>query len=352
MTAATPTTPVAQQPKLALALGGGAVRGAAHFGVLHALELEGLEVHAIAGTSSGAIVGTLFALGKFGKDSKLEIHKLISAIGAEAFDDLQHLFFKDHTHENLFERLRTITGFERALRSAIRTPGLSTLEPLRANLETLLGGAEFSDLRIPFGVVTVDLLSGEKAVLSAGRLLEAVLASSAIPGVFPPVEIDGRLLADGHVIDNVPVDVARGLIDGPSVVLAVDVSTNYEPQPAPKNAFDVANRAAEISREHLKRASVEKADLVIRIGDEVRAQNFEHSRVRDLFEAGLERGHKIAPQIRAALEALQPKPEPQPEPSRQELSRSRETSRFGLDWRTIFARNQVQHDKGSDSLKA
>ena len=132
--------------------------------------------------------------------------------------------------------------------------------------------------------------------------------------------------------------------------MAVDVSTNYEPQPAPKNAFDVANRAAEISREHLKRASVEKADLVIRIGDEVRAQNFEHSRVRDLFEAGLERGHAIAPQVRAALEAL--RPEPLPEPSRQELPRSRETSRFGLDWRTIFARNQAQHDKGSDSLKA
>jgi hypothetical protein len=147
----------------------------------------------------------------------------------------------------------------------------------------------------------------------------------------------------------VPAEVARGLIDGPSVVLAVDVGTNYEPQPAPKNAFDVANRAAEISREHLKRASVEKADLVIRIGDEVRGQNFEHTRARDLFEAGLERGHEIAPKVRAALEALRPQPEPQAKP---ELPRSRETSRFGLDWRTIFVRSQSQHDKGSDSLKA
>jgi NTE family protein len=335
----------ATQPKLALALGGGAVRGAAHFGVLHALELEGLEIHAIAGTSSGAIVGTLFALGKFGKDSKLEIHKLITALGAEAYDDLQHLFFKDHTHENLFERLRTISGFERALRSAIRTPGLSTLEPLRANLETLLGGAEFSDLRIPFGVITVDLLSGEKVVLRQGRLLEAVLASSAIPGVFPPVELDGRLLADGHVLDNVPVEVARGLIDGPSVVLAVDVGTGFEPQAAPKNAFDVVNRAAEISREHLKRASLERADLVILLGDEVRAKNFEHSRARDLFEAGLERGHAIAPQVRTALAALQPEP-------KAELPRARESSRFGLDWRSIFARTQAQPDKGSDTIKA
>jgi NTE family protein len=345
MTAPTHTS---QQPKLALALGGGAVRGAAHFGVLHALELEGLEVHAIAGTSSGAIVGTLFALGKFGKDSKLEIHKLISAIGAEVYDDLQHLFFKDHTHENLFERLRTITGFERALRSAIRTPGMSSLEPLRANLEILLGGAEFSDLRIPFGVVTVDLLSGEKIVLREGRLLEAVLASSAVPGVFPPVELGGRLLADGHVLDNVPAAVARGLIDGPSVVLAVDVSTTPELQTAPKNAFDVVNRAAEISREHLRRASIAQADLIIHIGDEVQAKNFEHARARDLFEAGLERGHEIAPQVRAALEALAPKPEPQPK----QLPRSRETSKFGLDWRTIFARNQVQQDQNSDSLKA
>jgi NTE family protein len=335
-------TATIQQPKLVLALGGGAVRGAAHFGVLHALELEGIEVHAIAGTSSGAIVGTLFALGKFGKDSKLEIHKLIGAIGAEAYDDLQHLFFKDHTRENLFERLRTIMGFERALRSAIRTPGLSTLDPLRANLETLLGGAEFSDLRIPLGVVTVDLLSGEKVVLREGRLLEAVLASSAIPGVFPPLELDGRLL------DNVPAEVARGLVDGPSVVLAVDVGTSNQLQSAPKNAFDVVNRAAEISREHLRRVSVAQADLLIHIGDEVQGKNFEHARVRDLFEAGLERGHEVAPRVRAALEALVQKPEPQPK----QLPNARESMRLGLDWRTIFARNQSQRDKNSDSFKA
>jgi NTE family protein len=185
-------------------------------------------------------------------------------------------------------------------------------------------------------------------VLREGRLLEAVLASSAVPGVFPPVELGGRLLADGHVLDNVPASVARGLIDGPSVVLAVDVSTTPELQTAPKNAFDVVNRAAEISREHLRRASVAQADLVIHIGDEVQAKNFEHARARDLFEAGLERGHEIAPQVRAALEALQPKPEPQPK----QLPRSRETSRFGLDWRTIFARNQAQQDQNSDSLKA
>jgi hypothetical protein len=92
--------------------------------------------------------------------------------------------------------------------------------------------------------------------------------------------------------------------------------------------------------------------LLIHIGDEVQANNFEHTRARDLFEAGLERGHEVAPRVRAALEALRPVAAPETQQPKQELPRSRESSRFGLDWRTIFARNQSQRDKNSDTLKA
>ena len=326
------------QPKLALALSGGGVRGAAHFGVLHALELEGIEVAAIAGASSGAIVGMLYALGKFGR-SKLEIHRLMSAIGAERYDDLQHLFFKDHSKENLRDRLRTISNLERALRSALRTPGVTKLEPLRETLEGMVGAAHFADTRLPMAMTATDLLTGEKVVLREGRLLEAALASSAIPGVFPPVELGGRLLADGHIVDNLPVDVARDMLDGePGMVLAVDLAFEY-PVAAPRTAFDVIMRAAQISRDHLRAANLNRADMVLHIGQEVPAHVFEHERARDLFEAGLQKGLEAAPAIKAALEVLKPQPQTTPE--------KRDRKERSFDWRTIF-----QRARPNDSIEA
>ena len=337
----TASQPAPGEPKLAVALSGGGVRGAAHFGVLHALELEGIEVAAIAGASSGAIVGMLYALGKFSR-SKLEIHRLMSAIGAERYDDLQHLFFKDHSKEGLRDRLRTLSNFERALRSAFRTPGVAKLEPLRETLEGMVGAAHFADARIPFAMTATDLLSGEKVVLREGRLLEAALASSAIPGVFPPVELGGRLLADGHIVDNVPVDVARSMLEGaPGLVLAVDLAFEY-PLSAPRTAFDVILRAAQISRDHLRTASLGKADIVLHVGEEVPAHVFEHARARDLFEAGLQKGLEVAPQIKRALEDLRPKT---PVPAAAEKP-ERRTQR-GIDWRAIF-----QRARPNDSIEA
>ena len=322
------------QVKFALALGGGGVRGAAHLGVLRALQNGGVRVDAIAGTSSGAIAAMLYALGRVqSARSRTELYRLVEAVASRGYADLQHLF-KDHRNENLRDRIRTLAVGGGVIRSGLMTPGLVSLDPLRASLAPLVGDAHFEQLEMPLAFIAADLHSGEKVVLREGSLLEAVLASCAIPGVLPPVELGGKLLVDGHVVDNVPVEVARSLVPGPNLVLAVDVG--YDPPTgAPKTALEVMMRAAAISRDHLRRSSLMSADLVIAVADDVPTHIFEYDRAHDLFDAGYERGKALIPTILAELEARRIKPESKPD------------KRRSLDWRSVFQRSKIR-----DTLEA
>lgn len=184
-------SPSSRRPGFGLALGGGAVRGAAHLGVLSVLEEEGLEPSCVAGTSVGAILGAGFASG-------------ISV--AELMDG--------------FRRIRWFRLVSLSLHPAT---SLSLLDS--SGLETLLrndfGLSNFSELRLPFAAVACDLGTGEAVVIREGDLVEAVLASSALPGLFPPVRRDGRLLVDGGIASNLPIRATREL--GADRILAVDL---------------------------------------------------------------------------------------------------------------------------------
>ncbi len=295
---------------LSLALGGGGVRGAAHLGVLHALEQARLPPQGIAGTSSGAITAMLYALEpqeRFGRDTYTHIER----IGSQGYAELRLLFHPQTARAvTLSDRLKVLAGWERVIRSGVFGAGMVSQEALRSNLIALVGGARFQDARLPMAFVAVDLNSGEKVVLREGSMLEAALASSAIPGVFPPVSLNGMLLVDGHVVDNIPVDDARELIPG-AFVLAVDVGDAATPS-APRTALEVILRAGAISRDHLRRHSLERADLVLSFSD-VPGGSFEYEKSRDLFEIGFERTTALAPHLRDLLErdASGDPPEPQ-----------------------------------------
>jgi NTE family protein len=285
---------------LSLALGGGGVRGAAHLGVLRALEEAGLPPQGIVGTSSGAICAMLYALEpreRFGR----ETYRHIERIGSQGYAELRHLFHPQTVRAvSLSDRLKVLAGWERVIRSGVFGAGMVSQEALRSNLIALVGGARFEDARLPLAFVAADLHTGEKVLLREGSMLEAALASSAIPGVFPPVPLNGMLLSDGHVIDNLPVADARALVPG-SFVLAVDIGDASTPS-VPRTALEVILRAANISREHLRRLSVAQADMLLGFSD-IPAGAFEFERSRDLFEAGFERASQIVPELRAQLEA-------------------------------------------------
>jgi NTE family protein len=184
--------------KLGLALGGGGARGLAHIGVLKVLDREKIAVDVIAGTSMGGIVGALYAAGFSGERIEAEMLRLSRS------------------------RLELVKLIDLRLGAAGLLGGNRITEMLTA----LLGAdLTFADLRIPFAVTGVDIVSGREVDLSEGNVVDAVRATMSVPGVFPPVEIGPYRLMDGGVLNNVPVDVALKL--GADAVIAVDVLPSF-----------------------------------------------------------------------------------------------------------------------------
>lgn len=178
--------------KVGLALGGGGARGIAHLGVCQRLAELGVDVHCIAGTSIGAIVGAIVASGN--------MEKALEWCRLPDWKKLPKLMF------------------ETSLTAKALTPG----KRVEALLGELIGAQDFARLKIPFAAVATDLRTGEKVVMDRGDVLSAVRASMSIPGVFPPVERDGRVLVDGQLVDPVPVSQCRTM--GADVVIAVDIN--------------------------------------------------------------------------------------------------------------------------------
>ncbi|MEG0182357.1 MAG: patatin-like phospholipase family protein [Stenotrophomonas sp.] len=201
-----------QRPRTCLVLGGGGARGAAHIGVLKVLERERVPIDCIVGTSMGAVVGGLYASG-YTAD---EIEAVLDRIDwAEVLRD------KPPRNERSMRRkeddLRLLGGVEVGLSNGkIAFPqGLIQGQKLEMLLRRLLLPTwqvrDFDQLPIPFRAIATDIVSGEKVVFAQGDLALAIRASMSVPGVFAPVRYEDRLLVDGGVVDNLPIDEARRL---------------------------------------------------------------------------------------------------------------------------------------------
>jgi len=165
--------------RISLALGGGGTKGFAHIGVIRQLEKEGFEIRAIAGTSAGGIVGALYSYG-------LPINEII----------------------NLSKQLNFSEIFQRSSNDA---PSLLGLGGLYKQLDRVLGDIEFNDLKIKFAAIAVDTNMGTPVILNEGKVVDALHATSAVPGIFPAKKIGELYLVDGAVLDPVPVTTARWL---------------------------------------------------------------------------------------------------------------------------------------------
>ena len=225
MAAATAQNPTeAPRTRIGLVLSGGGARGLAHVGVLKVLEAERIPIDAIAGTSMGAIVGGLYASGMSATELEHELLKVEWANVFAARVDRQHL--SQRRKEEDFEispliELGIRDGELRVPAGAVSSRGLENL--LRRFTLPVRDVQDFNRLPIPFRAVATDLETGAAVVLSHGDLALALRASMSVPGVFPPTEVDDRLLGDGGLVNNVPVDVARAM--GVDVVIAVNIGT-------------------------------------------------------------------------------------------------------------------------------
>ena len=185
---------------ITLALGGGGAKGNAHIGVIRRLEKEGFRIRAVAGTSFGGLVAVFYALGY-------------------SVDEIEEIFAsRDQTQ--LYGHARD------------DGPSLVGLAGVVRFLEETIGNRTFDDLKLPCVVTAVDLKSGNEVIISNGRLIDAILATIALPGIFPPRLVDGLELVDGGTLDPVPVAPARKLAPRlPVVAVVLNIPMGVAPQP-------------------------------------------------------------------------------------------------------------------------
>ncbi len=220
-----------QKPKrLGLALGGGAIRGIAHIGVLKALVEHQIPISCVSGTSSGALVGGLFAAG-------LSPDYMVEHVARLAWSN--------------------IAGFQLSKR------GMVSSHPIEKLVEKHVGPIRLGDLKLPFSGVATDILTGEKVLMmdSNLKLSEVIRASTSFPGVYTPMKIDGRTVIDGGAASNVPVSEVRVL--GADVVLAVDVIPKVILTDVPDNLATMADRGLDLLLSKAAQHAIKEADMSI-----------------------------------------------------------------------------------------
>ncbi|HMC82169.1 MAG TPA: patatin-like phospholipase family protein, partial [Candidatus Polarisedimenticolia bacterium] len=255
-----PASDPGKRPIIGLALSGGGARGLAHIGVLKALEELHVRVDRVAGTSMGAVVGSLLACGY----NASEIESILLEV------DWSEIF------RNAAPRSRVaLLGRQESSRYLVSLPmkgfrvqvpaGVTEGEKVTSLLSLLTATAEdggsFDELPIPFRAVATDLGTGERVVLDSGNLAEAIRASLAVPLLFTPIELKGRLLVDGGLTDNFPTDVARGM--GSDLVIGSDVTTPLRGPEELTSPLAVGDQALSLQVVASTRGRRELADAVI-----------------------------------------------------------------------------------------
>jgi NTE family protein len=226
------------RPRIGLVLSGGGARGAAHVGVLEVLEELHVPVDFIVGTSMGSVVGGIYASGV----STGELAKLSTQM------DWKEIFTEKVPREKQFYRRKADRGnylvnIRMAGKQGLVIPsGLVSGKKLTLVLRSLTLGAgdDFDAFPITYRAVAADIETGEMVVLGKGDLAKSINASMAIPGIFCPVEIDGRMLVDGGVARNLPIDVARQM--GADVIIAVNISTPLYARDKLNNFISISNQ--------------------------------------------------------------------------------------------------------------
>ncbi len=263
--------PVVPRPRIGLVLGGGGAKGAAHVGVLGVLDEMRIPVDCIIGTSMGALVGGAYASGMSASELETEIRSISwqDAIGR-----------RDLRRQVPMRRKLVGATYSNSLEFGVRDgslmapSGLISTQNVDLTIQSLVGRsrgvADFDQLPIPFRAVATDMQSGEMVVLARGDLALAMRASMAVPGVFSPVNIDGRILGDGGLTRNVPVDIARQTCA--DVVIAVAV-----PNPPPtvadlRSPLTMMSRTLDVliganERQQLETLGPADVKIVIQMGD-------------------------------------------------------------------------------------
>lgn len=239
-----------KKTSIGLALGGGAAWGIAHVGVLRALEENNIQINCICGTSIGSLIGGLYSAG-------LSVDRLFSLVTHTQWRQLSHL--------------------------SLPLSGFLSNEPMEDFIKDLIGDRSFNDLQIPFAALATDLMSGEEVILDKGPISTAIRASSAIPGIFQPVQHMGRTLVDGGVVNNIPVSIVQRM--GADKIIAVNVAPSLDHW-IPKNSLQIVLKTYLIMQNKVALNEISKADVLISV-DTNGFSPIDLSAAKDLYNRGL-----------------------------------------------------------------
>jgi NTE family protein len=254
------------QPKIGIALGGGFARGIAHIGVLKVLEEEGIPVQFVAGTSVGALMGAAYCSG-------VTLAEL----------------------EELADKVR----FTTFARWTLSRYGFASNDRMVAFLTRILKVHKFEELQIPLGVSATDFKTGAGTVFTSGSIIDPVRASCAYPGMFLPVEIDGRWLVDGMLSYPVPTHPLR--VMGADRVIAVHLKGQWSKTKAPRHMLDVVGQSFAIAQDMMSPVWRNAADVVI----EPDVAGFDYDdfkRAGELIRVGEVAMRSALPEVRKWLE--------------------------------------------------
>ena len=255
----------AKRPGIGLALGGGFSRGFAHLGVLQVLEQNRIHISHISGTSVGSILGAAYASGA-------PLSRIIAVCKTLRFRDIA--------------------------RWRVSRLGIASNHRLADLIERVFESRQFEDLRIPLAVVATDLTTGEPVVFTKGDLVDVIRASCAFPGLFEPVKIGTRCLADGGLVAPVPTQAVRDL--GASRVVGISVGMHDGHRGAPTNIFQVVARAVSAAQKHQLEVWEPYADLVLRPDVQSLAWD-DFERADEAIAAGAAAAQRALPRIQKLL---------------------------------------------------
>ena len=264
--------PGPQPPKIGIALGGGFARGLCHVGVIKVLEEENIPIDYVAGTSVGAVIGAAYCSG-------ISVKEL--------------------------EEIAGLVRFGHFARWTISRYGVASNDRMKGFLNKLLRCKTFEELRIPLAVAATDFATGDGVVFRSGELVDAVRASCAYPGMFLPVNVNGRLLVDGLLAHAVPAEPLREM--GAERVVGIYLSAHWVHLKGPRHVFDVIGQCFSIAQEKMCHVWKAHADLVL----EPNVAGFTYDgfdRAADLIKVGEDAARAALPQIRAWLPQASPKP--------------------------------------------
>ncbi|KKB42254.1 patatin-like phospholipase family protein [Bacillus thermotolerans] len=248
------------RPKIGIALGSGGARGFAHVGVLKAFEEAGISIDMIAGSSMGAFVASIYGAGH----NMEQFYKLAAAF--------QRKYFLDFT----VPKMGFIAG-----------------KKIKDFIQLLTHRKNIEDLNIPIAIVATDINKAEKVIFTKGSVADAVRASIAIPGIFVPEKINGRLLVDGGVIDRVPVSVVKDM--GADITIAVDVAS-VKKDAKIQTIFDVIMQSIDILQLEIIDNRKMASDIMIRPPVE-KYNSKAFTNIEEIVLAGEEEAKKKIPEI-------------------------------------------------------